>query len=453
MTRDDIKNHIVCINGGSGVIFQPSDEYHTYILTAKHVFNDISKYNNLAKIYYFDSTKQAFTKLNEIQPIEGENYFKHINKEVDIAILKIDKLLTMEELLINDNYCVDCLNYMLVGFPEVRRKLKPEICLDWIRYDVGIEILQKKENERREADISKNQNKQELIGSSGGGIFKIIGDSLFLTGIQNQMACDDDEQLGRIEFTPIEVFNEIVANNSGELETINPPYLRSFSHLESLIFDLDLGIYKGIHSAEPIINKLIMLIKSQAKNVLASDVTPISIQQFNKNMLLPHQNYLEQQKKIYWVRWFELLTILHIARQKIYNTIDLPALFSEVWLLYSDSNKDFLQSHLHDLLKIDFSKLEEDGFVIVSSNVKADEKYTDLSGIPSNILEEYKREYELNDIYINNASEHPFDKFKFINISAFKEAIVVDHYLEFDISNNSECLRKLGESYECLKDK
>jgi hypothetical protein len=42
MTIDDITEYVACVNGGSGVIFQPVDEKYTYILTAKHVFDDIA---------------------------------------------------------------------------------------------------------------------------------------------------------------------------------------------------------------------------------------------------------------------------------------------------------------------------------------------------------------------------------------------------------------------------
>lgn len=42
MTKDNIKEYIVCINGGSGVIFQPMDEKYSYILTAKEVENNKS---------------------------------------------------------------------------------------------------------------------------------------------------------------------------------------------------------------------------------------------------------------------------------------------------------------------------------------------------------------------------------------------------------------------------
>ena len=89
MNQDDIKKYIVCINGGSGVIFQPMDIKYSYILTAKHVFDDIDTelYNNLVTIHFFNAITDTYeTAKPPFELIIGENYFPHSDDGIDIAI-------------------------------------------------------------------------------------------------------------------------------------------------------------------------------------------------------------------------------------------------------------------------------------------------------------------------------------------------------------------------------
>ncbi len=74
MTIEDIKEYVICINDGSGVIFQPMEENFTYILTAKHVFKNIAVapyHGNIVMHYY--SRKLLFASNTRSRYCNPEN--------------------------------------------------------------------------------------------------------------------------------------------------------------------------------------------------------------------------------------------------------------------------------------------------------------------------------------------------------------------------------------------
>ena len=173
MDKDKIKEYIVCINGGSGVIFQPMDEKHSYILTAKHVFDDINNYNDVVIIGRYDPIKNIFIELEKFKLEEHINYFPHDTK--DIAILKIDRLTGADNLIRLDSF-EEKYKFSLYGFPGTRRNQTNY--LDRIREDSNLSISIEKSEGRREGILADNSDLKELKGQSGGGVFSILGDSV-----------------------------------------------------------------------------------------------------------------------------------------------------------------------------------------------------------------------------------------------------------------------------------
>ena len=212
------------INNGSGVIFQPKDQASSYILTAKHVITgsddpmvttpQASSFSRLKKSS--DGWKEMTVKLDEI--IDGVNYFPHPKK--DICILKIDRLSDITPLVRFDDIDADREGFCLGGYPSVRR-LKKENKSKWFRYDERITIKQETSNGLREAHIPDLPSRNELVGFSGGGMVRMEENHLLLIGIQNKVVDSyKEERLGRVEFTPLQSFDEIVTLYDGKLEKL-----------------------------------------------------------------------------------------------------------------------------------------------------------------------------------------------------------------------------------------
>jgi hypothetical protein len=136
MQKDNIKKYLVCINGGSGVIFQPADNASTYILTCNHVFNDIgtAAYKNLVYIDRYDETTKTYVAVSPFALSLETNYFPHETK--DIAILKIARLPGAIDVLRLDDFDKYNKQASLYGFPGTRRNHVD--FLDKIREDLDL---------------------------------------------------------------------------------------------------------------------------------------------------------------------------------------------------------------------------------------------------------------------------------------------------------------------------
>jgi hypothetical protein len=450
MTIDNIKEYIACINGGSGVIFQPADVQFTYILTAKHIFDgqDGNPFTDKIKIHYYDKEKNQMQLYPDFELVQNENYFPHSIDDVDIAIVKIQRLPTDDKLLVTDTYMSENIGYYLGGYPNMRRNAdNPEI-----RIDEGIVIKPKNIANRIEASLGKNQTYEELVGTSGGGIFKLSGSYILLAGIQSQVP-NRDEALGAIEFTPIESFNEIVTTANCALESIISAYLKSFSFLTNDSFN----IHSVLKSAN-VVSEITVILKKQTQNVIASDFTPNCIKEYlgHALMLLNGQDPKATLQRPLWLAWLEVLTILNITKQKIYGKADFEDMFKSIRCFYSQTEKDFFVVHLEDLAKSDYRGLKKGGLVIVASERPAvkGEHILNLKDIPEDISRVMKREHAINNISntvdIDSASEFPLEKFRFANISAFKEGPISDDYTQFENITVEEIIPKLKLLYEQL---
>ena len=130
----------------------------------------------------------------------------------------------------------------------------------------------------------------------------------------------------------------------------------------------------------------------------------------------------------------------------------IPDILKKVRLFYSDINEDFWSVHLNDLCNLNYSGLEDGGVVVVASNLKAqnDEEHVfDLSKIPENISRVMKNNFELGKLgqSIDSPNEFPFEKFKYMNISAFKEGTVIKLDSAFSEEKIKFCVNKLKELY------
>src|SRR5690606_11721892 len=129
-------------------------------------------------------------------------------------------------------------------------------------------------------------------------------------------------------------------------------YLKSFSFLEADIFNLEYGLLTQAKC-----ERLTEILKAKASALKESNLVPNVIREFIKEKLpLTHQSegYENCEKKI-WALWLELFTILNIAKSKSHTIDDLPNIFKKVRLFYSNTDKDYWQVHLRDLLSKDYS--------------------------------------------------------------------------------------------------
>ncbi len=432
MTPNDIVGITAAVNGGTGVLFQPRAEEFTYILTAKHVFDDIIEgYGNNISIHYWDNNTTTFIAVNPFEIQKGVNYFPHSDENTDLAIIKIGRLAIEDKLIVSQNYFKDNVGYYLSGFPKIRRDANDgAINQNTYRIDNRITVLNNKEHNQVEADISKNQNLGELIGMSGGPICKPVDDYLMVIGIQNEVP-NDIEALGRSAFTPIEHFSSIVDEYPDDLEPILPPYLKCFSFLRDNAFALEVDFFN-----EQRIEYTRNYLKNKITDVIASGVTPIGIKSFFENRLLVNEKEINAlvQKKI-WLTWLEFLTILNIVKYKKFDQDELGEIFNSYRLIYSDSEKDWTFLLEDELKYADYNGLKAESNVFVGSKVAP----VGNLFLPRDKIRNIDKVYDKSK-FKTDLGIHPYTHFNFYHVSFLEKNCILEKLHSFEVIDNEQDL-------------
>jgi hypothetical protein len=167
-------------------------------------------------------------------------------------------------------------------------------------------------------------------------------------------------------------------------------------------------------------------------------------------LILPKQTVTELEKRQIWVVWLELMTILNVTYNQSYGAADLPELLKKLRLFYSDTDHDFFIAHLDDLDKLDYAGLEKNGVVVVATNSRAKGNTHILRPDRIPRIDAMRTNHEVNGLAIDNPTEYPLDKYKFLNISAFKEGCVIDDHDAYQALQVGQYMEKLRTQYEQL---
>lgn len=441
MNQDNIKEYIVCLNGGSGVIFQPSEDNHTYILTAKHVLNNIADnpYNGFAHIDYFTAAANEFTHIEPFQLVEGTNYFPHPDANIDLAIITVDRIPCPTNLVTIQHVKPDSGQYKLVGFPSVRRVGTPQ-SVNWIRLD-NLTVGAERAHGKREGTVENNATRNELIGASGGGIFTIRDGHLYLAGIQNQITAAQ-EAMGRVEFTPISHFQNIVDIPGCNLETIQPFYLKNFSFLKSTAFGFEIDALDE-NNLQFVKSYLI----NKTQDVINSGVTPIAIKEFfGERLLLDHNKVDLLNTSQIWKVWLEFLTIMNIIKYETFGEAELGEIFNSYRLKFSSCEKDWTSLINTDLLYSDYTGLKIDGKVFVQTANSPANNYI----LPRDKIRDIAKTYDKSK-FKTDQGIHPFTHFTFIHADHLKRDFLQKRLGLFEnINDEATLLNILKNEYNDL---
>lgn len=214
----------VIVDGGSGVLFQPMTEDYTYILTAKHnLYNDLEEksINDIKYILYEENESNNILE-------------KYEHPTLDIAILKIEKIPLSDSPYKQSEEPNDGDIFKFYGYPENRRHETEKIKY----FDLKVGDMRFPEIV---ADNESYYDQGDVVGCSGGGVFKKDGDNFYLVGIECRMDAQStsEENNTRLRFIFIEAFDEIIEENRSELEPLYPPYMSNFNLLAEHIFLLN----------------------------------------------------------------------------------------------------------------------------------------------------------------------------------------------------------------------
>lgn len=338
----------VIVENGSGVIINPAVGDFSYILTAKHVIG-IYEENKLIGYKEFDSINVATIDNEKIELLD-----RKIHDNLDVAILISKNRFEIDLLNVKGNISRNDHAFFL-GFPEYRRN-----DLKKIREFDG-EIQEYDENEFV-LRIKEKPSQKEVVGSSGGGIFKIIEDKVYLCGIESRMDGNAKEFHGRVVCTHLDKFNELLNNN--KLPQIFPSLMTSF-------FKAIENIFQHFDNADDpsCFEFLKYSLQEYASAFSVNGPSPIEItEKLGARLLVknsPSENLFDQSL---WIAFIEFMLISSlIDNSKELNFEYIEQVSKKRKFLYTANKGNWIHK-LEDIFSSDFRGLEKGGVIIISSN-------------------------------------------------------------------------------------
>lgn len=338
----------VIVENGSGVIINPAVGDFSYILTAKHVIG-----------IYDDNNIIGYKEFGDINVVTISNKKIELKKTIvhenlDIAILISNERFEIDLLNVKENIARNDIAYFL-GFPDLRRNDKKKIREfegEIQEYDENIFVLRVKEK----------ASQKEVSGSSGGGVFKIIEDKIYLCGIESGMDGNFREFHGRVVCTHLDKFNELLSNNN--LPQIFPSSMTSFLKIIE-------NIFQHIDNADdPSCFQFLKIILQEYASAFSMNApSPIEItERLGKKLLVknsPIENLFDQSLWITFIEFMLICSLIDNSSELNFQYIEQVS--KKRKFLYT-ANKGNWIHNLEDIFSSDFRGLEKGGVIIISSN-------------------------------------------------------------------------------------
>jgi hypothetical protein len=451
MTLDEQKLYNVRVKNGSGCLFQPiSQGSHTYILTAKHLFEGLKKDGDGNDIPYSTNDGNAVEiyriERNGLDWIEvpipftvfkGSTYFPH--DTADAAILKVDFIDGFDKIF-TSGLPLHIDRYSICGFPS-RFAGNAQGNKD-TSYLIRNLIGPAPQSYSAQL-ISTTLAKADIEGMSGGPIMCIEDISyLSLIGIQSEMKHASWAN-GQINFVAMACFDEITEypKYQDALVKLYPPYMGDFNFLRDDSFKLEVDAI-----SESQVAPTRQLLRNKALKIIESDITPVGIKELFKNrLLIDEQESNCLSYKIVWIAWLEFLTIMNLIKYEAIDVATVSTIFDSYRLKYShtdDWTKDLLNTKLS---KSDYLGLKAGATVVVSSRSTPKRIFDIRKGRIIDIVKVYDKSGFRTDRGID-----PFTSFDFIHIDYFKTKCILDKLEQYQNLDEAALITKLKQEYHDL---
>lgn len=403
--KNEIVRFAVKVNNGSGCLFQPMTDEYSYVLTAKHI---VQNQQSISVVHQYLGEKGEV--VSDTLEVIGAP-FLHLDGGKDAAILKVKTNKILPNLLRASNIFEKGGEYYLVGHPETRIANEFSVRKDHLIVENRVQ------HNYVEAKLNQPVTYKEIVGQSGGGIIGVDGGIALLAGIQKQMAVlDDNEQLSRINFMPIDFFDEIVEANQDELKPLYPPYIGSMNVLLTEIYPLN-----NLPNSEQRVQ--IMLRKMAAP--LCDSFVPLNLLSVGDEMIIDGQSRDLSLNKVLWISFLEFL----VLNQLVWNTElapkDIPEIYKTRKLFFGISKHwtDLTES----ILKSDLSQIEKGGKIIVSCEGDNAPALTeiDLKDMVGNI-----GQVSSEEMSIHNTVQNYLEDLEVVHIFKFQNHIL-QNYKQF----------------------
>lgn len=426
------KSNCVIVENGSGVLINPATGDFSYILTAKHV---IGIYDGKKIIGYKEYNDIKIEDINS-EIVELQGVITHDEADVAILITKkkyISGLISVKEKILRDDKAI------LIGFPESRRKSEQKIREfkgEVQEYNETTFVLR----------IEEKPDQKQVQGSSGGGVFKIVEDKIYLCGIESGMDGGISEYHGRVVCTHLENINKLlIEKNSPE---IFPEQMHSFINIIKNTFS-HFDNADDPSCFEFLKNNL----HEYAHNFSEKAPSPFEVSNKLGNKLLiknsPSENLFNENLWSAFLEFMLISSLLDKIDELNFETIDQVS--KKRRFLFSACKGNWTQKLL-DIFQSDFRGLQKGGVIIVSTNdarATKELKPRTFEKIVVNI-----GRVSSTNLMVDAAIRNPAKEFRLMHLIGLHDECVLDNDIEFEkyYSGNEgydveEMLEKFKEFY------
>lgn len=397
--RDELQFFTVKVANGSGCLFQPLNSKYSYVLTAKHVIENVENIEIIRQWIQEDGIKVE----NQFEMLDTP--YLHSSPDKDAAIIKVNKIDGIESLLRYDLNSVEKENWYLCGHPDSRENNDFSFRKNKLKIENPVELY-------IEGEIERNVNHSEIVGQSGGGIIRSEGSCFLLAGIQKKMAVEDEnETLSRIHFAPLSFFDEIVEENSENLSPLFPPYIGAFNILLQEIFPFPNLLVKQ----ELVRNTLVSI----SENICQGTNPDKIIKEYGQKFLVYGTPEHIIYHKSLWKSLLEFLTIIKLYDETT-DIDDFTNVHKKRKMLIVDTNN--WTKKLEEIYKSDLSEIEKGGSIVICATNELVPSITEISTEELRVIPDIST--PLDKMNISNTVEDPFNDLKLVNIFKFQHHII-----------------------------
>lgn len=374
-TSDQIKDQTVVVAEGSGVLVPAMTSNYAYVLTASHNVRV-----NREDPRVLCNAEDIEVQMPDGTPLAVLAAFGSINE--DAALLLVSGVNVGPIAYATNNVQFEDRAW-LYGYPGNRRdgaapELRPFRCTisDIDRSGFCIET-------------SSFANYREVVGVSGGGVYKHVDREWLLVGIEYSMEGRENESHNWLKCVNMSAFEEIIARNTyGDmaLAPLFPPFLLDFQNLLDQTFTLDAFECQDTRQA----------LRTTLQQVGRSKLTPgwpsphSLMQKFGDRLLVHGSPRFRLADRKLWLSWLELFIVsLLVDEVDEFDDAYVEGLRKRRLLLYSGSTEEWTR-FLEDIAHSNLDGLDVDGLVVISNNrdgppsktrskIRVDRLVTDIS--------------------------------------------------------------------------
>jgi hypothetical protein len=427
-----MQRHSVAIShdsgNGSGVLIQGMDDDFSYIFTAKHVIQ-VDKDNPDKGL----RTKEELT-IKDINDRKLVLLNTYIDKALDIAIIKIEFYPSLEITPYHETLSRET-EVFLYGCPK---GIPPQTyTLRYIGSDEG----------RVEFSITEPVQVHEMEGFSGGGVFYIENENVYIYGVDNS-AFMQAEVVNRPKGFHISKFITLIEHYN--LARLKPLLLSCFKHVELLVFN------DVITEEDNSILEAITTLKDKIdENNINTAVTPLQIlSNFEKQLLTYRQERIELEDENLWKAFLEFISVQLLINgpedcEEGWELSFLEYIFSSYRFMYTAKADSYKRLYRELIAPSDISKLLPNGKIILfaSGHMPPEpDSLTKMKRLPPNIAN------GLDKIGIANVKANVKSNNKIIHWPKLNDKCLADredYYVNLNrIHNENQIITMLKQDYE-----